>query len=207
MPTVCFPRRLPHGPEPRGRQLHGFLSYLMRCTVTGDRYTVYRYGGKQVRDNIHSADLVRAFAAFHASPRAGAVYNIGGGRENNCSMLEAIDALRAGSPDVSSTGSSGRTPRSATIGGGSATSPRSSATIPAGASSTACRRILGRSTSQRRELDGCRRMKLSIVIPAHNEAGSIGATLTDIAKRLDAEGVDYEIARRSTTRVATARKR
>ena len=52
----------------------------MRCTVTGDRYTVYGYAGKQVRDNIHSADLVRAFAAFHASPRAGAVYNIGGGR-------------------------------------------------------------------------------------------------------------------------------
>jgi CDP-paratose 2-epimerase len=62
----------------------------MRCTVTGDRYTVYGYGGKQVRDNIHSADLVRAFAAFHESPRAGAVYNIGGGRENSCSMREAI---------------------------------------------------------------------------------------------------------------------
>ena len=62
----------------------------MRCTVTGEPYTVFGYGGKQVRDNIHCADLVRAFAAFHAAPRAAAVYNLGGGRECNCSMLEAI---------------------------------------------------------------------------------------------------------------------
>jgi CDP-paratose 2-epimerase len=63
----------------------------MRCTVSGEPYVVYGYGGKQVRDNIHSADLVRAFEAFHGSPRHGAVYNIGGGRYSNCSMLEAID--------------------------------------------------------------------------------------------------------------------
>jgi CDP-paratose 2-epimerase len=63
----------------------------MRCTVTGEHYTVYGYGGKQVRDNIHSADLVRAFAAFHAAPRSAAVYNMGGGRASNCSMLEAIE--------------------------------------------------------------------------------------------------------------------
>jgi CDP-paratose 2-epimerase len=62
----------------------------MRCTVTAEPYTVCGYGGKQVRDNIHSADLVAAFAAFHAAPRPAAVYNIGGGREANCSMLEAI---------------------------------------------------------------------------------------------------------------------
>jgi CDP-paratose 2-epimerase len=62
----------------------------MRCTVTGEPYTVFGYGGKQVRDNIHSVDLVRAFAAFHAQPRIAAVYNIGGGRDSNCSMLEAI---------------------------------------------------------------------------------------------------------------------
>ena len=72
--------------------LHGFLSYLMRSTVAGEPYTVFGYGGKQVRDNIHSADLVAAFEAFHRAPRAGgAVYNIGGGRSCNCSMLEAID--------------------------------------------------------------------------------------------------------------------
>jgi CDP-paratose 2-epimerase len=63
----------------------------MRCTVTGEPYTVHGYGGKQVRDNLHSADLVRAFSAFHADPRSGAVYNIGGGRDSNCSMLEAIE--------------------------------------------------------------------------------------------------------------------
>jgi CDP-paratose 2-epimerase len=63
----------------------------MRCAVTGERYTVYGYDRKQVRDNIHGADLVTAFAAFHAAPRTAAVYNIGGGRDSNCSMLEAID--------------------------------------------------------------------------------------------------------------------
>jgi CDP-paratose 2-epimerase len=90
MPTVAFRGGCLTGPNHAGAMLHGFLSYLMRCTVTGDSYTVYGYDGKQVRDNIHSADLVRAFAAFHKSPRAGAVYNIGGGRENSCSMREAI---------------------------------------------------------------------------------------------------------------------
>jgi CDP-paratose 2-epimerase len=91
MPTVCFRGGCLTGPNHAGARLHGFLSYLMRCTVTGDHYTVYGYGGKQVRDNIHSVDLVRAFAAFHAAPRAAAVYNIGGGRDSNCSVLEAID--------------------------------------------------------------------------------------------------------------------
>ena len=91
MPTVCFRGGCLTGPNHAGTQLHGFLSYLMRCTMTGDPYTVFGYGGKQVRDNIHAADLVAAFEAFHRAPRAGAVYNIGGGRQSNCSMLEAID--------------------------------------------------------------------------------------------------------------------
>jgi len=90
MPTVCFRGGCLTGPNHAGTMLHGFLSYLMRCTMTGTHYTVYGYGGKQVRDNIHSLDLVRAFEAFHSSPIAGAVYNIGGGRASNCSMLEAI---------------------------------------------------------------------------------------------------------------------
>jgi CDP-paratose 2-epimerase len=90
MPTVCFRCGCLTGPSHAGAKLHGFLSYLMRCTVTGEPYTVLGYGGKQVRDNLHSADLVRAFASFHARPRAAAVYNMGGGRESNCSMLEAI---------------------------------------------------------------------------------------------------------------------
>ena len=67
MPTVCFRGGCLTGPNHAGARLHGFLSYLMRCTVSGEPYTVYGYGGKQVRDNIHSADLVRAFAAFHAA--------------------------------------------------------------------------------------------------------------------------------------------
>ena len=90
MPTVCFRGGCLSGPNHAGARLHGFLSYLMRCTVTGDPYTVYGYGAKQVRDNIHSADLVRAFSVFHAQRQAAAVYNIGGGRQSNCSMLEAI---------------------------------------------------------------------------------------------------------------------
>jgi CDP-paratose 2-epimerase len=91
MPTVCFRGGCLTGPHHAGAQLHGFLSYLMRCTVTGDPYTVFGYAGRQVRDNIHAADLVAAFEAFHRAPRAAAVYNIGGGRASNCSMLEAID--------------------------------------------------------------------------------------------------------------------
>jgi CDP-paratose 2-epimerase len=90
MNTVCFRGGCLTGPNHAGTRLHGFLSYLMRCTLTGEEYTVCGYGGKQVRDNIHSADLVAAFAAFHANPRSAAVYNIGGGPASNCSMLEAI---------------------------------------------------------------------------------------------------------------------
>jgi CDP-paratose 2-epimerase len=90
MPTVCFRGGCLTGPNHAGTQLHGFLSYLMRCAMIGDPYTVFGYGGKQVRDNIHSADMVQAFHAFHRRPRPAAVYNIGGGRDSNCSMLEAI---------------------------------------------------------------------------------------------------------------------
>jgi CDP-paratose 2-epimerase len=90
MPTVCFRGGCLTGPAHAGAKLHGFLSYLMRCTIAGDEYTVLGYDGKQVRDNIHSADLVRAFHEFHRAPRPGSVYNMGGGRDSNCSMLEAI---------------------------------------------------------------------------------------------------------------------
>ena len=91
MPTVCFRGGCLTGPQHAGAQLHGFLAYLMRCTVTGDPYTIFGYGGKQVRDNIHAVDVTRAFAAFHAAPRPAAVYNLGGGRQSNISMLEAIE--------------------------------------------------------------------------------------------------------------------
>lgn len=92
MPTVCFRAGCLTGPAHAGAKAHGFLSYLMRCAVTGERYTVFGYGAKQVRDNLHSADVVSAFSAFHRHRRAGAVYNLGGGRDSNCSMLEAIAA-------------------------------------------------------------------------------------------------------------------
>lgn len=91
MPTVCFRGGCLTGPSHAGARLHGFLSYLMRCTITGRPYTVYGYAGKQVRDNINSADVVAAFDAFRNSPRSAAVYNLGGGRQCSCSMLEAIE--------------------------------------------------------------------------------------------------------------------
>jgi CDP-paratose 2-epimerase len=90
MPTVCFRGGCLTGPQHAGAQLHGFLAYLMKCTVRGDPYTIFGYQGKQVRDNIHAHDVVRAFAAFAAAPKAAAVYNLGGGRASNVSMLEAI---------------------------------------------------------------------------------------------------------------------
>lgn len=89
--TACFRAGCITGAGHSGAQLHGFLSYLMRCAVTGTPYTVFGYKGKQVRDNIHAHDLVNAFWHFSRSPSAGAVYNIGGSRYSNCSMLEAID--------------------------------------------------------------------------------------------------------------------
>jgi CDP-paratose 2-epimerase len=91
MPTVSFRGGCLTGPAHAGTELHGFLSYLMICAVSGRPYRVFGYKGKQVRDNIHSFDLVEAFAEFIRAPRAGEVYNIGGSRYSNCSVLEAID--------------------------------------------------------------------------------------------------------------------
>jgi CDP-paratose 2-epimerase len=79
------------GPSHSGTQLHGFLAYLMRCVATGKPYTIFGYKGKQVRDNIHSSDLISAFYEFYKNPTSGEVYNIGGGRTSNCSMLEAVE--------------------------------------------------------------------------------------------------------------------
>lgn len=79
------------GPQHSGAQLHGFLSYLMKCAITGTEYTIFGYKGKQVRDNIHSWDLVNMFWHFYQNPRQGEVYNAGGSRHSNCSMMEAID--------------------------------------------------------------------------------------------------------------------
>lgn len=88
--TACFRGGCLTGPSHSGTELHGFLSYLVKCGMTGREYKIYGYKGKQVRDNIHSADLIRAFDAFFRAPRIAEVYNMGGGRFSNCSMLEAI---------------------------------------------------------------------------------------------------------------------
>jgi CDP-paratose 2-epimerase len=90
MKTACFRGGCLTGPNHSGAELHGFLSYLMKCAITGKPYTVFGYQGKQVRDNIHSHDLINAFDEFYRAPRSSEVYNIGGGRFSNCSMLEAI---------------------------------------------------------------------------------------------------------------------
>ena len=91
MKTGCFRGGCLTGPAHAGTELHGFLAYLMKCTVTEKPYRVFGYKGKQVRDNIHSHDLVNAFWEFFQAPRPGEVYNLGGSRHSNCSMLEAID--------------------------------------------------------------------------------------------------------------------
>jgi len=81
------------GPNHSGTQLHGFLAYLVKCIITGKKYTIFGYKGKQVRDNIHSYDLVNMFWNYHKNPRQGEVYNAGGGRNSNISMIEAIEKI------------------------------------------------------------------------------------------------------------------
>ncbi|KJU86097.1 nucleoside-diphosphate-sugar epimerase [Candidatus Magnetobacterium bavaricum] len=88
--TVCFRGGCLTGPNHSGAQLHGFLSYLMRCAIVKEPYTIFGYKGKQVRDNIHCHDLVNMFWHFYQRPRIAAVYNAGGSRHSNCSILEAI---------------------------------------------------------------------------------------------------------------------
>ena len=90
MPTCSLRGGCVTGPQHSGVEQHGFLSYLVRCNLEGREYRVYGYGGKQVRDNLHSLDVARAMHAFVRSPRSGEVYNLGGGRENSCSILEAF---------------------------------------------------------------------------------------------------------------------
>ncbi|MGB7054582.1 MAG: NAD-dependent epimerase/dehydratase family protein, partial [bacterium] len=93
MKTVCLRGGCLTGPAHSGTRLHGFLSYLVRCAIAGVTYHVYGYKGKQVRDNIHSHDFVNTFYHFFLNPKVGAVYNMGGARFSNCSVLEAIDMI------------------------------------------------------------------------------------------------------------------
>jgi len=90
MKTAVFRGGCLTGPAHAGAELHGFLAYLMKCIVQKNPYRIFGYKGKQVRDNIHCNDLVSAFLHFYKNPRCGEVYNIGGSRHSNCSMLEAI---------------------------------------------------------------------------------------------------------------------
>jgi CDP-paratose 2-epimerase len=91
MKTAVFRGGCLTGPAHAGAELHGFLAYLMKCIVEKRPYRIFGYKGKQVRDNIHSEDLVNAFLHFYRAPRSGEVYNIGGSRHSNCSMMEAIN--------------------------------------------------------------------------------------------------------------------
>ena len=93
MKTVAFRGGCLTGPSHKGAELHGFLSYLIRCAVEGKHYTIFGYKGKQVRDNIHSSDLINAFWHYYLNPRKGEVYNIGGSRNSNISILEAIQKI------------------------------------------------------------------------------------------------------------------
>ncbi|MDZ4816281.1 MAG: NAD-dependent epimerase/dehydratase family protein [Verrucomicrobiota bacterium] len=95
MPTVCFRGGCLTGPNHSGAEMHGFLSYLAKAVREGRKYRIYGYKGKQVRDNIHSFDVCEAFYQFYENPRKASVYNLGGGRENSVSMLEAIAQFEA----------------------------------------------------------------------------------------------------------------
>jgi CDP-paratose 2-epimerase len=93
MPTCCLRGGCLTGPNHTGVELHGFLSYLIKCNVQGREYKVYGYKGKQVRDNIHSEDVARFLFEFAKAPRVAEVYNLGGGRDNSCSILEAFQMV------------------------------------------------------------------------------------------------------------------
>ncbi len=90
MPTVCLRGGCLTGPNHSGVELHGFLSYLVKCNLEGKKYFIFGYNGKQVRDNIHSSDIVSFMDAYVSAPRSGEVYNLGGGKSNTCSIIEAF---------------------------------------------------------------------------------------------------------------------
>ena len=93
MPTACLRGGCLTGPNHAGVELHGFLSYLIKCNIEEKEYTVFGYKGKQVRDNIHSYDVARFIEEFLKAPRIAEVYNIGGGKDNSVSILEAFDLI------------------------------------------------------------------------------------------------------------------
>ena len=195
-----LPRRLPDRARTTpARSCTASSSYLMRCTVTGEPYTVFGYGGKQVRDNIHSADLVARLRGLPPRARApAAVYNLGGGRASQLLDARGDRRCASGSPAASSTGRCATRPGSATTAGGSPTSARSSADYPDW--QLRVRRRGDPARDPRRRTSSAGRaavVKLSVVIPAHNEAGSIEPTLRGLVDRARA-------ARASTTRSSSS---
>ncbi len=95
LPTCCLRGGCLTGPNHTGVELHGFLSYLVKCNLEGREYSVFGYQGKQVRDNLHSEDVAAFMHEFYQRPRCGEVYNLGGGKENSCSILEAFEIVEA----------------------------------------------------------------------------------------------------------------
>ncbi|MBI5902725.1 MAG: NAD-dependent epimerase/dehydratase family protein [Deltaproteobacteria bacterium] len=95
MPACCLRGGCLTGPNHSGVELHGFLSYLVKCNLEGIEYRIYGYKGKQVRDNIHSEDVARFMLEFHKNPRCGEVYNLGGGKDNSCSIIEAFEIVES----------------------------------------------------------------------------------------------------------------
>ena len=93
--TVCFRAGCITGPNHSGARLHGFLSYLVKSSIKHKVYSIYGYKGKQVRDNIHSSDLVNCFWNYFKNPRVGEIYNMGGGRKSNCSIIEALNYIES----------------------------------------------------------------------------------------------------------------
>ena len=165
MPTVCFRGGCLTGSRHASAELHGFLAYLARCVSERRPYRIFGYKGKQVRDNIHAHDVCAAVLAFADEPRSAAVYNIGGGRDNSVSILEAIARFEElfGRTLVSSTS---KRPAAATTSATSATSGGSKPTIRAGASpstwmpsSTSSPGRAGRSPSPRDETDSRHRRR------------------------------------------------
>ncbi len=175
MPTVCFRGGCLTGPNHAGAQLHGFLSYLMRCTVTGEPYTVFGYGGKQVRDNIHASDLVAAFAAFHESAAPGG--RLQHRRRPGVELLDARSdrSLRARSPVVSSAGTLSDQARTGDHRWWISDLSEFRADYPGWSLEYGVeRRSSARSTSRMSNAGRERErhdVKLSVVIPAHNEVG------------------------------------
>ena len=192
MPTVCFRGGCLTGPNHAGTQLHGFLSYLMRCTMTGEPYTVFGYGGKQVRDNIHAADLVARVRGF--PPRSARGRGLQHRRRPPDQLLDARGdravrgdrrprarlESRRGQPD--------RRPPLVDQRPGAV-----QAGLPGlGHHAGRARHPAPDPRPQRRAV-GRARVKLSVVIPAHNEVESIGATVEAVVAELRAERIPYEI--------------